>query len=328
MALSRGEQFKDGLMEVKHGVDIPNRLFKEPIFTVLANIESFYNKTPVEEIRKRKFLEIITDLQKEATPDASNFGIIEYSSRAFQEFITAIHVIFTPEQIRKFKEDARPRFGIFRTIIGPGKLSKKELKDSEDFFQNKFKAYSQKPDTPEKDKKTKPEKEQTHTPKSATLAEHALASRNMRLVLKRLLSEADLAPRSSRGDLRSILRRHPEIGADIGMILLTKGLLDHTEKAQERQSNGRRVFDGMARSIQKDLCALHEKDLHGVLDQIEWTKDLSKKNYFWGPVSIFLLPLRLIPPILRTFFSIPKSFAIGARDAFVFTGYGNKRPQP
>lgn len=315
MALSSMEQFQDRRAELGHTIDLIQRAREGILYTILK-LDHQRQGRPIEEIRKTHLQKILAELQDEAASNALQLGVLERNSPAFQRLLTSLHVIFTPEQLRKFREDARPRFGIFRPLTGAGVSTKKELGDSEQFFQNKFKAYDADPAHPSR-----------HSPDTPVLAQHALQSRNMRLIIKRLFSETDLAPGGQPGDLRAILRRHPEIGADIGALLLAKETLDSIERNQEIFSNGRRTLEGIGRSIQEDIQTIFTEDLAGIQQQIEFTLRASQKNYFWGPLSVFLVPLRAIIPTLRIIFAIPRALAVGTRDAFVLTGRANERPR-
>jgi hypothetical protein len=314
MALSPEERFQDIRRETEYAFN-PMLRIREGIFHARVAIESRASHLPEEEVRKHLLEEALHRLSSEAST-----GIVDRRSPAFQEFLIAIHAIFTPEQLRKFREDARPRFHIFRTLTGSATPSKKELGDSEKFFQDTFEPYDYKVFNPKNPKSpVDPAQKIEHVPNKTALAQHALESRHLRQVLTRLTTEPDIKQGVARGDLRAILRRHPEIGADIGMILLTKELLDGIEHAQEIRSGGRRVLQAIGRGIQEDMSKTFGSDLEWVGEQMRNACAFAKKNYFWGPLSAALSPLLLIFPALRATFAIPRALLLGARDAFVMT---------
>ncbi|MBI2644997.1 hypothetical protein HYW94_02370 [Candidatus Uhrbacteria bacterium] len=324
MALNPEEKLQDFWSETKHAIDPIQRLREGILYAWMTHLERFTKsgKMP-EEVRKDHLKNALTALQQEAVSTSLDFGIIECGSPAFQDFLTTIHAIFTPEQIRKFREDARPRFGVFEPLAGPKTPTKKELDDSKNFFQNKFKnyrfkVYNQKDPKHPKD----PEKTPEYFPDSVILAQHALESRHMRQILARLLSEKAIAP-GTRGDLQPILRRNRKIGADIGMILLIKEQLDAIERAQESKLQRRRAFEGISRGLQEDVSAIFSKDLEGILKQTDRLKNWKNNNIFFTALSV---PLVATLPILRAIFAIPRSLMLGARDMFVLTRRGNKRP--
>lgn len=323
MAFRPEEELKDLQANIEHKANLPSRL----LLKAFMKAESTRRGVSLEDVRKNKLQEVTKNLQGEATSNILQFGVIERGSPAFQSFLTAIHAIFTPEQLQQFRKNARLRSQDARVINGLRVLSARELKDSRDFFENKFKGYKRKEDRAEKNKKDAPKKEESIVPSAEILKEHALELQKMRLAIERLLSEVDLQV-GSRGDLRSIIRRHPEAGADIGIILLTRELLDKIERTQEVRVGGQRTLQAMGRSIQEDISALFTKDLDASAKLIKNALGLPKKNAFWGSLAVAAsFPAGIVFPVLRAVFIIPKALAIGAKDAFVLTGRGNERPK-
>lgn len=329
MALTSGEQLHDFFYEGAYRIS-PVEALRRGIRQMQIKAEQAARHMSPEDARKQSLHNALLALQAKAATHALSCGIIERNSPAFQDFFTSLHIIFTPEQIRKFREDARDTRsrgrGTFRDLAGSSVPTKKELDDSKDFFQKKFEGYTFQVYNPKDPKRPlNPEKKIEHIPDRALLAQHALESRHMRQVLTRLLSETDITPGAARGDLRAILRRHPEIGADIGFILLTKEFLDGIERAQEIRSNGRRVLAGLGRSLMEDMSAIFQKDLKGIFDQLEYSRNLWGNHPFFSFLSLGLVPLRAIVPALRLTFALPRALLVGARDAWVFTKRGNER---
>ena len=105
-------------------------------------------------------------------------------------------------------------------------------------------------------------------------------------------------------------------------------MLDGIELAQETRSNRRRLIQSTGRTIQETGVAHFSKDFEEIEKEIGRIPANTKKNNYWGPVTaLFWVPFKMAVPIIRGIFSIPFGFLIGAKDAFVYTEQGNKRPR-
>lgn len=147
---------------------------------------------------------IFTESMNSALDELRLTGPLAPESKAFREFRAGLGEVFGKETINQFREDAEDPVKWRALALPP--VTPRQLADVKGYFSRRHEG---------------------KTPEFPILNDTAINTKLIAECLRRVLADPELATPQ---DLKTIIDSHPELGADLGKILLAKSAVERHER--------------------------------------------------------------------------------------------------